>query len=153
MSESGEKWVKMFTGEYRHSLDAKNRLIIPARLRADIGDTFVVTRGLDGCLSIYTTVSWDRQQKQLEKLPQTNKAARAYMRFITSGAMEGTFDTQGRVQLPAALLDYAGISKTCVVIGAGDNVEIWDEERWNQYNSKTAENFDDIAESLTEFLQ
>lgn len=153
MSDSGKKWGEMFTGEYRHNLDAKNRLIIPARLRTDIGDTFVVTRGLDGCLSIYTTASWARQQKQLEKLPQTNKDARAYMRFITSGAMEGTFDTQGRVQLPASLLEYAGISKACVVIGAGDNVEIWDEEKWNRYNSETAESFDDIAESLTEFLQ
>lgn len=143
----------MFTGEYRHSLDAKNRLIIPSRLRADIGDTFVVTRGLDGCLCIYTSVSWERQQKQLEKLPSTNKAARAYMRFILSGAAEESFDAQGRVQLSSSLLNYAGITKACVVIGAGDTIEIWDEAKWNQYNSATAENFDDIAESLTEYLQ
>jgi MraZ protein len=143
----------MFTGEYRHSLDSKNRLIIPARLRSEIGDTFVLTRGLDGCLSIYTAPAWEKQQAQLEKLPMTTKNARAYVRFITSGAVESSFDSQGRVQLPASLLAYAGIHKTCVIIGAGDNVEIWDEEKWNAYNTATAENFDDVAESLTEFLK
>ena len=143
----------MFTGEYRHSLDNKNRLIIPARLRSEIGDTFVLTRGLDGCLSIYTAAAWEKQEAQLEKLPSTNKAARAYTRFITSGASQQQFDGQGRIQIPSSLLGYAGISRNCLVIGAGENVEIWDEAKWDAYNNSTGENFDDLAESLTEFLK
>ena len=142
----------MFTGEYRHSLDAKNRLVIPAKLRAGLGDAFTVTKGLDGCLTIYTPKAWAKVQEQLEKLPATKKSARQYIRFMTSGATNVSLDSMSRIQLPQSLLAYAGITKNCVIIGAGDNVEIWDEAAWDKYNSDTAENFDDVAESLTEYL-
>ena len=143
----------MFIGEYQHSLDAKNRLIIPSRLREELGDTFVVTKGLDGCLTIYTGHEWDKVQKQLDGLPTTNRAARQYIRFMTSGAAECSCDIQGRIQLPQNLVTYAGIDHSCVIIGANDYVEIWSEERWQKYNADTAENFDDLAESLTEYLK
>ncbi len=143
----------MFIGEYRHSLDSKNRLIIPAQIRDGLGDTFVVTKGNDGCLRIYTAIQWQKQAEILSKLPQTNKAARAYTRFITSGAIEVTPDSQGRIQLTTPLKEHATLEKSCVIIGANEFVEIWDETKWKLMNGETAENIDDITEELTEFMR
>ena len=143
----------MFMGEYRHSLDAKNRMIIPAKFRDELGNTFVVTKGLDGCLTVYTSSQWTKIIEQLEKLPTTKKEARQYVRYLTSKASECELDGQGRIQLPQVLISAADIKKKCVVVGAADHVEIWSEERWDAYEEEAAESFESIAETLTEYLQ
>ena len=143
----------MFMGEYRHSLDAKNRMIIPAKFRDELGNTFVVTKGLDGCLTVYTSSQWTKIIEKLEKLPTTKKEARQYVRYLTSKASECELDGQGRIQLPQVLVAAADIKKKCVVVGAADHVEIWSEERWNAYEEEAAESFESIAETLTEYLQ
>lgn len=143
----------MFMGEYRHGLDSKNRMIIPARFRDELGSTFVLTKGLDGCLTIYTESQWTAMIEKLEKLPNTKRETRLYIRGLTSKAIECSLDTQGRIQLPQFLVNEAAIVKQCVVIGAADHVEIWSEDRWNAYDQEASDSFEDIAESLTEFLQ
>ena len=143
----------MFMGEYRHSLDSKNRLIVPARFRDELGDTFVVTRYLDGCLTVYTQAQWEKLTEKLSSIPMTSKAGRQLNRLFHAMAMECQPDSQGRIQLPSALLKAADITKKCAVIGAGDHVEIWAEEKWDDYSSVTDEAFEEAAESLTEFLR
>ncbi len=142
----------MFMGEFRHSLDAKNRLIIPARMREDLGDSFVVTSGLDGCLTVYTMEHWERIIEGLSRLPSTKREARQYIRHITSKATECSFDSQGRIQLPQNLVTAAGIMKKCAVIGAADHVEIWAEEKWDTYDAEIAASFEEAAENLTEYI-
>lgn len=143
----------MFMGEYRHSLDAKNRLIIPSRFREELGDTFVVTRYLDGCLTVYTEAQWKKITDQLSAIPMTNKAGRQFSRIFLSMAVECEPDGQGRIQLPQALIKAADITKKCAVIGTGDHVEIWSEERWDSYNDISDDSFEEAAETLTEFLR
>ena len=155
--ESDTKWWKvgiagMFMGEYRHSLDSKNRLIIPSRFREELGGTFVVTRYLEGCLTIYTNEQWKKITEKLSAIPMTNKAGRQFSRIFLSKAVECEPDGQGRIQLPATLIQSAEIVKKCVVIGTGDHIEIWAEERWDEYNRMSEESFEDAAETLTEFL-
>ena len=140
-------------GEYRHSLDAKNRLIIPARFRDELGDTFVVTRGFDGCLTVYTEDQWKKIVSQLEQLPVTKSEVRKYVRSLLSKAQECEFDGQGRIQLPQSLVGVADITKKCVIIGAADHLEIWSEERWDAYDETSDETFEADAETLTEFLK
>lgn len=143
----------MFMGEYRHSLDAKNRLIIPSRFRDQLGETFYVTRGFDECLSVYTAEQFDKLMTELQKLPSTKKEVRQYVRSVTSKAVECSFDSQGRIQLSPALKNVAGIEKMCAVIGANDHVEIWSEEKWDAYDSAAGSSFENAAETLTEFLK
>lgn len=143
----------MFMGEYQHNLDSKNRLIVPAKFREGLGDSFVVTKGLDGCLSIYTLDKWSSMIQRLSEIPSTKKEARQYIRSITSKATECSLDSQGRIQLPAYLIKTAEITKECIVIGVADRVEIWSQERWDNYDEDASESFESVAESLTEFLQ
>lgn len=142
----------MFIGEYRHSLDSKNRLIIPAKFRDGLGDSFIVTKGLDGCLTIYAPDKWDAMIQKLLQIPSTKKEARQYLRSLTSKATECSLDSQGRIQLPAYLLNAASIQKACVVVGVVDRIEIWPEEHYEDYDLQASESFDSVAESLTEFL-
>ena len=157
MVESRTKWEKVgesvFIGEYRHSLDAKNRMIVPSKFREQLGDTFVVTRWLDGCLTIYKESQWIALTEKLETIPMTNKAGRDFIRMLMSKAVECSVDNQGRIQLSQALLDAADIDKKVCVIGASNHVEIWSEEKWDAYNEENAESFTEEAESLTEFLR
>lgn len=143
----------MFIGQYRHNLDAKNRIIVPAKFRDGLGEGFVVTKGLDGCLSIYTADRWAEMISRLERIPATKREARQYLRSLTSKAVECSLDNQGRIQLPQFLLATANIQKSCVVVGVADHVEIWPEETWDSYDEEASESFEAVAESLTEFLQ
>jgi MraZ protein len=143
----------MFIGQYRHNLDAKNRIIVPAKFRDGLGEGFVVTKGLDGCLSIYTAERWAEMISRLERIPATKREARQYLRSLTSKAVECSLDNQGRIQLPQFLLATASIQKSCVVVGVADHVEIWPEETWDSYDEEASESFETVAESLTEFLQ
>jgi MraZ protein len=143
----------MFMGQFRHNLDSKNRLIIPVKFREPLGANFVVTKGLDGCLSVYTAEKWESMISRLAQIPATKKEARMYLRTLTGNAMECDLDNQGRIQLPQFLVSLAHFTKSCVIVGVADHVEIWPEEQWDTYDDLASESFESIAESLTEYLQ
>ena len=143
----------MFIGEYYHNLDAKGRIIIPAKFRDELNGTFIMTRGLDGCLTIYSTEKWEKIFEEINKLPETKKATRQYIRMLTANACECTLDNQGRILIPANLSGSVNITKECVVVGANSHVEIWDKATWNAYMDDASENFEDIAESLSDLIQ
>ncbi|EDU37322.1 protein MraZ [Clostridium sporogenes ATCC 15579] len=139
----------MFIGEYNHSLDTKNRIIIPAKFREELGKNFVLTKGLDGCLYVYPKSQWEVLQKKLETLPLTNKNARAFVRFFFSGAHELELDKQGRTLIPQNLLEYGQIQKEIVSIGVSNRIEIWSREKWEEYNNSNID-YDSIAEQMSE---
>lgn len=138
----------MFMGEYHHSIDLKGRLIIPAKFRNELGKSFVVTRGLDNCLFIYSLVEWNKIVEMLKKLPFTKKNARNFSRFILSGATVSELDKQGRVNITQNLLDYASIDKDCIIIGVNDRIEIWSKAKWEDFYNKNSDSMSDIAEDL-----
>ena len=137
----------MFIGEYQHSLDSKNRMIVPAKLREGLGDKFVITKGLDGCLYAYPMNEWKALEEKLKTLPLTNKDARTFVRFFFSGATEVETDKQGRGLIPQNLKEYASIEKEIVSIGTLTRVEIWSKEKWDEYNDTNVD-FDSIAASM-----
>lgn len=137
----------MFIGEYQHSLDSKNRIIVPSKLRDDLGDKFIISKGLDGCLYAYPLDEWEKFEEKLKNLPLTNKDARAFVRFFVAGATEVETDKQGRGLIPANLREYAGIEKEIVTIGALNKIEIWSKEKWESYNESDID-FDSIAEKM-----
>ena len=122
----------MLMGEYRHNLDEKKRLIIPSKFRDELGDKFVITRGLDGCLYVYSLNNWTNIISKLKTLPFTKKDARSFMRFFLSAASICEFDKQGRINLVNSLIEYAKIEKECVIIGVNDRLEIWAIEEYNK---------------------
>lgn len=120
----------MFVGEYSHSLDTKGRLIIPAKFRESLGDVFMVTKGLDGCLSVYDMQGWKELEEKLQALPLTNANARKFTRFMLGGAIECEVDKQGRILLPVNLREFAHLSKDVALVGVGGRIEIWDKDTW-----------------------
>lgn len=141
----------MFMGEYRHMIDSKGRMIIPAKFREELGTTFVVTRGMDGCLFGYPMDEWQVLEAKLKKLPLTKKDARAFVRFFYSAAIECELDKQGRINIPKALREHAQLTKKSVVVGVSDRIEIWSQERWDAFAESAEENFDEIAEKMIDF--
>ncbi|MDT8716627.1 division/cell wall cluster transcriptional repressor MraZ [Clostridium sp. 19966] len=139
----------MFIGEYQHAVDSKNRMIIPSKFRDEIGETFVLTKGLDGCLYAYTISEWKILEQKLKSLPLSSKDARAFVRFFFSGANEIEVDKQGRALIPQNLLEYAEIEKEIVSIGVSTRVEIWSKKKWDEYNSSNID-FDSISEKMSE---
>lgn len=137
-----------FIGEYYHSVDVKGRMNIPVKFRELLGESFVVTRGLDKCLSIYPTEAFQAFAQKLQSLPISDKNARQFVRFFLSGAVECELDKQGRILLPQSLRMYADISKDVVVTGNGSTIEIWDSTQWNDYNNTIDP--DAIADSMVE---
>ncbi len=138
----------MFMGEYNHTIDAKGRLIIPSKFREALGDTFVVTKGLDGCLFVYDNTEWNAFEEKLKSLPLTNKDARQFVRFFLAGAAEAEVDKQGRILIPNVLRDFAKLNKDVVLIGVGSRIEIWSRERFDEM--ATYEDMDEIAEHMAE---
>lgn len=138
----------MFMGEFNHSIDIKGRLIIPAKFREELGESFVVTRGLEQCLFVYPMSEWQHIEERLKALPFTRKDARAFTRLFFSGASVCELDKQGRVSIGNGLRQYAGIDKDCVVIGVSTRLEIWDSNAWHQYFEESEASFSDISESL-----
>lgn len=139
----------MLIGEYQHAIDNKNRMIVPAKFREDLGEKFVLTKGLDGCLYAFTISEWLILEEKLKKLPLTNKDARAFVRFFFSGANEIEIDKQGRALIPQNLIEYAGINKDIVSIGVSGRVEIWSKNKWEDYNNSNI-NFEEIGEKMSE---
>ena len=151
MVESGEplgRMSSMLIGEFEHSLDAKGRLIMPAKLREAIGDKFVVTKGLDGCLFAFSIEEWSNFEEKLKSLPLSNRNSREFTRFFLSGATECEIDKQGRFLIPTNLRETASLQKEVVIIGVGTRIEIWDKEKWNSYNDENI-SVEDIAENMT----
>lgn len=138
----------MFTGEFHHSIDEKGRLIIPSKYRSELGERFVLTRGIEHCLYVYSLDSWNDITKKLNSLPFTKKDAREFTRFFLSGATVAEFDSQGRVNITSPQLSYADIKKECVVVGVGNRLEIWAIENWNNFMDSAFKNMSDIAENL-----
>jgi len=147
--DSGEKWgMKMFIGEYHHTIDEKGRIIIPAKFRDGLGKYFIITRGIENCLFVYSIDSWNKICDKLNSLPFTKKDARQFVRFFMSGATEVELDKQGRVNVTQPLIGYANLKKDCVIIGTGERLEIWSQEDWNCFFDSTKDNMSDIAENL-----
>ncbi|MBF0780153.1 MULTISPECIES: division/cell wall cluster transcriptional repressor MraZ [unclassified Granulicatella] len=142
----------MLMGEFKHTIDAKGRIIIPAKLREELGEEFILTRGLDGCLFGYPKDSWQSLTEKLtSQLPLGKKDARSVVRFFYSAASEVEFDKQGRIMIPATLREYAELSKNCRVIGVSDRLEIWDELKWQSYLADTQAQIPELTENISDF--
>lgn len=148
MEESGG--IFMLIGEYRHNIDDKGRLIIPSKFRDELGPEFILTRGLDGCLFVYSMDKWNNIISKLEKLPFTKKDARTFMRFFLSSATVCCLDKQGRININISLINYAKIQKECMIIGVNDRLEIWASEKLDDILNSNIDNFSEIAEGLFE---
>ena len=140
----------MLIGEYRHNIDDKGRLIIPSKFRDELGPEFILTRGLDGCLFVYSMDKWNNIISKLEKLPFTKKDARTFMRFFLSSATVCCLDKQGRININISLINYAKIQKECTIIGVNDRLEIWASEKLDDILNSNIDNFSEIAEGLFE---
>ena len=149
MAQSGEKWgINMLSGEYRHSIDLKGRIIIPSRIRDEMGSRIVITRGLDGCLFGYNEKNWNQIMEKLNTLPFTKRDARNFTRFMTSGAITLEFDKQGRINIPNYLNEYANLSRDVVIVGVINRIEIWSKEKWEEFMNNNVESLSDISENL-----
>jgi len=140
----------MFIGEYTYSIDEKKRLAVPPKFRNLLGKKAVITRGLDQCLFLYPTKEWGILAKKLSQLPLSQSDARGFARLMLTGAMEVIIDNLGRILLPDYLKGYALLKKKVVVAGVYNRVEIWDENNWREYQTKTEKEVGDIAERLKE---
>ena len=140
----------MLLGEYQHSIDAKGRVILPAKLREELGDTCIATKGLEKCLFVYPKQEWSMIENKLKQLPLAKAEARAFVRFFFSGAAELECDKQGRVLVPANLREYAALDKDIVVIGVLNRIEIWDKSAWEIYNNQIGPTVNEIAEHLVD---
>ena len=138
----------MFMGEYHHNIDDKGRLIIPSKFRNELGEKFIVTRGLEECLFVYSISEWNEIINKLKQLPFTNKDARLFMRMFMSGATECELDKNGRINIPTTLAKYASLDKECVVIGVNERLEIWSSSKFDNFFNENIYNFSDIAENL-----
>ncbi len=138
----------MFIGEYHHTIDEKGRIIIPVKFREELGNNFIITRGIENCLFVYSEENWAKITNKLNSLPFTKKDARTFNRFFMSGATNVELDKQGRVNISKPLIDYASLLKDCVIIGTGDRLEVWSQESWETFFDSTKDSMSDIAENL-----
>lgn len=138
----------MLVGEYNHTIDEKGRLIIPAKLREDLGEKVIICKGLEGCLFVYSMTEWEKFAGELETLPRMNKDARIFKRYFFGSANEGSFDKQGRVLITPTLREAAELKKDVVLVGVQDRVEIWDKACWDERNDVSEEDLDAIAERM-----
>ncbi len=138
----------MFMGEYNHTIDAKGRLIVPAKFRESLGEEFVVTKGLDGCLFVYPMDEWKNIEEKFRNIPLTTKDARKFSRFFFSGAASCEVDKQGRILIPNVLREFAGLQKEAVLAGVFNRIEIWSKDRWN--DESEYDDMDEVAEHMAE---
>ncbi len=142
----------MFYGEHEHALDRKSRVIIPAKFREAFKDNFVerffITRGLDGCLFLFTEEEWKKQEQKFKSMSFTKPESRKFNRLFFSGASDVVCDNQGRILLPQYLKDYAQIQKDVVIVGVSNRIEIWSKARWKEFYESTRDTFEENAEKL-----
>ncbi len=141
----------MFMGTYNNSIDAKNRVIVPAKFREQLGTSCIVTCGLDCCLNIYSESDWEKQVAKIEKMPESDPKVRAFIRHFCANASVCDFDKQGRIVLSSNLLAYAGITKELVTLGAMKKVEIWAKEVWEDPDNPEKMDTTQFAETLSEY--
>ena len=139
----------MFIGEYSHSIDEKKRLSVPSKFRTEIGKKAIVTKGLDGCLFLYSQKEWKKLAEKLGKLPLGQADARGFQRMMLSGAMEMSIDNLGRVLIPDYLKKYAGLKKKVIIVGLYNHVELWDEKKWQEYQESSEKEVGNMAERLS----
>ncbi len=138
----------MFIGEYEHTLDAKGRVIMPVKLREEIGEKFIVTKGQEGCLFAYSQNEWKNFEEKIRTLPSyTNRNARDFIRYFLAGAVECELDKQGRFLIPSNLRKHAMLEKEVVIVGVGNKIEIWDKQEWELCGNISA---DEVAENLAD---
>ncbi|MBI3632861.1 MAG: division/cell wall cluster transcriptional repressor MraZ [Candidatus Vogelbacteria bacterium] len=140
----------MLIGEHKHTLDPKKRLSLPSKFRKEMGDEVVVTRGLDGCLFVYTVTEWSRVAEQFSKMNMLHADSRSINRFMLAGATEVEIDSLGRVLIPEVLKEFAGLKEKVAIIGVHTRLEIWDEEKWKEYKGAIEREADKLAEKLGE---
>ena len=140
----------MLLGEFKHSIDEKGRVAVPAKFRHAFQGGAIITRGLDHCLFIFSLSEWENLAKKINDLPLAQANSRAFSRLMLAGAMDVKVDVQGRVLVPDYLREYAGIKKQVVVAGVYNRAEIWDETAWNEYKARTESASNEIAEKLGE---
>ena len=140
----------MLLGEYRHNLDIKGRVAIPAKFREKLAAGAIITRGLDNCLFVFGPKEWETLAAKLTALPLSQSNSRAFVRLMLSGAADVEFDAQGRILIPDYLRKYAGLDKKVVITGLYSRLEIWGEEQWEKYKQKTESSSEEIAEKLSE---
>jgi len=145
-----QRMMKMFIGEFNHTVDAKGRINIPVKFREQLNETFYLTKGLDNCLFVFPEEEWRAFEAKLKSLPLTSKQARAFTRIFFGGATECAFDKQGRITVPQPLREYAVLEKDVKVIGVGTRVEVWSKETWEDYNDPENISYDEIAEQMAE---
>lgn len=148
MGRSGEFKDVMFIGEYQHSIDPKKRMAVPSKFRGELGSKVVVTRGLDKCLFVYPIKEWEKLAEKLGSLPMGESGTRSFVRLMLAGAADVEIDKQGRILIPDYLKEYAALNKNVVVAGLFNRLEVWSDDKWNEYKNKAEENSDDIAEQL-----
>ena len=138
----------MFMGEYNHTVDAKGRMIMPAKFREQLGEQFVVTKGVDGCLYVYSSEEWGRIEEKFREVNLTTKDARKFMRFFFAGAATCDVDKQGRILIPPVLRSFAGLEKDVVLVGVMTKIEIWDKAKYEEASSY--DDMDEIVEHMAE---
>ena len=138
----------MFIGEYQHVLDTKKRVAVPAKFRTQFKKGIVVTRGLDGCLFIYTASEWEKIAEKLGSMPVGEKGTRSFIRMVLAGATDSKLDSQGRILIPEYLKEYAGLDKDVTIAGLFNRLEIWDTKTWDKYKKGAEKNQDEVAEQL-----
>ena len=138
----------MLMGEFHHNLDEKSRLIIPSKFRSELGERFIITKGLDKCLFVYSEVEWNKIMQRVGSLQFTKKNVRAFERTFVGGASQIEFDKQGRINITSPLVHYAGINKECVIIGVNERLEIWSLEEFNRYMKENEESLEEITEDI-----
>lgn len=140
----------MFIGEYQHNLDAKGRITMPSKFREELGNTFYITKGMDGCLFVFPEEEWIEMDKKIKGLRLSRKDARGIARLFYAGAIDVSLDKMGRVLLPGNLRQYASLEKEAIIIGVSSRVEIWDKDRWQSYNDDDDFNYDMLTESMAD---
>lgn len=141
---------RMLIGEFRHTIDDKKRISMPASFRREIGKKMVITKGLDTCLFTYTIEGWKKVLAKMDNLSMTNGTSRSFARFILGSAFEVELDSLGRVLIPDHLKDFADLKSRVVVVGLNDRIEIWDERKWKENIDKVEKQADVLAERLSE---
>ena len=138
----------MLMGEFHHNIDEKSRLIIPSKFRSELGERFIITKGLDKCLFVYSEVEWNKIMQRVSSLQFTKKNVRAFERTFIGGASQIEFDKQGRINITSPLVHYADILKECVIIGVNERLEIWSKETFDSYMMQNEESLEEITENI-----
>lgn len=151
---SGKLWEKvgdnMLLGEFHHNIDEKGRLVIPTKFREELGNDFVISKGIEKCLYVYSNTEWEKLVSKLNTLPFTKKDTRSFTRFFFSGATVEKFDKSGRINITSPLVSYADLEKECIIIGVNDHLEIWSKELFDSFMNDNEEKISEIAEGLFE---